>query len=182
MVVAIIASMVSEASDADGGRPERPSKTQVKAQMHALQELGEALLALPADRLAALELPERLRDALAHLRTIRSHEARRRQVQYVGKLMRSVDAAPIEAALERMRSGSRAEVALMHACEHWRDRLLDDDAALTAFAAEFPAAEIQPLRAAIRAARAERQAQRPPRHSRALYQMLRTQLSAPGPA
>ena len=173
--------MVSEASDIGDGRPERPSKTQVKARMHALQKLGEALLELPADRLAGLDLPERLRDALAHLRSIRSHEARRRQVQYIGKLMRTVDAAPLEAALERMRSGSRAEVALMHACEHWRDRLLDDDAALTAFAAEYPVAEIQPLRAAIRAARAEREAQRPPRHSRALYQMLHAQLSALGP-
>ena len=85
--------------------PEALSKTRRKATMHALQDLGEALVALDASRLAGLGLPERLVDAVTDARRIRAHEGRRRQMQYIGKLMRDIDPVPIREALERFASG-----------------------------------------------------------------------------
>jgi ribosome-associated protein len=82
-----------------------PSKTRRKHTMHALQGLGEALVALDPRRLSALELPEQLTDAILQARGIRAHEGRRRQMQYIGKLMRGVDPVPIQEALERWARG-----------------------------------------------------------------------------
>src|SRR5437868_13061695 len=96
------------------------SKTRRKATMHALQDLGEALVMLDAGRLAELGLPERLVDALAAARRIRAHEGRRRQMQYIGKLMRDIDAVPIREALERFASGEPSDKAQFAAAEAWR--------------------------------------------------------------
>jgi ribosome-associated protein len=158
---------------------ERPSKTRRKRDMTELQKLGERLLALSADQRARIDLPEALREALAQAARINSHEARRRQLQYVGRLMRGVDAEPIRHALDNATGASKAAVALMHRCEHLRDRLLDDDAALTAFLAEFPDIDAQPLRAMIRAARRERERALPPTHARELYRWLHELLQSP---
>ena len=99
----------------------RPSKTRLKHEMEALQELGETLVSLDAARLRSLELPERLVDAVVLARGITKHEARRRQMQYLGRLMRDVDPAPIRAALERWAAGAPSDHALFAAAEHWRD-------------------------------------------------------------
>ena len=85
-----------------------PSKSQRKKEVHALQDLGVELVALSDERLAALELPERLRDAVLEARHITAREARRRQLQYIGKLMRQVDAEPIRAALAALRAQPRS--------------------------------------------------------------------------
>jgi ribosome-associated protein len=151
---------------------DRPSKTERKRQMHALQTLGEQLVELSDDQFARLDLPDELREAVDFAHRVTSHEARRRHMQYLGKLMRRADADAIRAALERVTGESRAAVSLMHRAEAWRDRLLDDDEALTAFIAEHPDAEAQWLRSAIRAARRERQLQQPPKHTRELYRRL----------
>ena len=140
--------------------------------MHALQTLGEQLVELSHDQFARLDLPDELREAVDFAHRVTSHEARRRHMQYLGKLMRRADADAIRAALERVTGESRAAVSLMHRAEAWRDRLLDDDEALTAFIAEHPDAEAQWLRSAIRAARRERQLQQPPKHTRELYRRL----------
>ena len=131
----------SDLPTADEGEGGRPSKTRLKREMEALQALGETLVALDNARLAQLALPERLVDAITLARGITKHEARRRQMQYVGRLMRDVDPAPIRAALERWDSVPRAEKARFAALERWRERLLDDAASLDAFVAEHPAAD-----------------------------------------
>lgn len=151
---------------------ERPSKTQRKQEMTARQALGVRLVGLNPTQLAQLALPEPLREAIAAARGITAHEARRRQLQYVGKLMRQVEPEPIERALADLTGDSRAAVALLHRCERWRERLLADDAALTELLDEHPAADVQALRALIRAARREHDGGQPPRHSRALYRWL----------
>ncbi len=151
---------------------ERPSKTRRKQEMTALQELGESLLRLTADQLARIDLPDTLREALQEAARIKAHEGRRRQMQYIGKLMRQVDPEPIRRAIDNAQGTSRAAVALMHRCERLRDALLDDDAALTAFLADHPGTDPQPLRAMIRAARRERGQNAAPRHSRELYRWL----------
>lgn len=155
---------------------ERPSKTRRKKEMHELQGLGERLAELNRDQLARIELPEELREAIAFDHIVTSHEGRRRHRQYLGKLMRRVDADQIRTALERVTGESRASVALMHHAERWRDRLLDDDAALTEFLSTYPATDVQWLRAAIRAARHEHATQAAPRHARELYRWLHAHL------
>jgi ribosome-associated protein len=109
---------------------------------------------------------------------IASHEARRRQVQYIGRLMRDVDPEPIRAKLDEWRGQSRAATAAVHAAERWRDRLLADESALTAFAEQFPQNDLQRLRTLIRNARAEQAGGKPPRAYRDLFRELRGLLDA----
>jgi len=162
---------------------EGPSKSQRKRDSHALQELGERLVELSPARLAELALPEPLHEAIETARGIRSHEARRRQLQRVGKLMREVDPEPIRDALAVDGSRHRAEVARMHAAEHWRDRLIAEPEALAAFAASHPgAASAAPWAELVRLAHAERAAGQPPRRSRELYRALNAALAAPAAA
>ena len=155
-----------------------PSKSELKRQMHALQRLGARLVELNRDQFARLDLPEELREAVEFAHRVTAHEARRRHMQYLGKLMRRVDADVIRAALDRVTGESRTAVSLMHRAESWRNRLLDDDQALTAFVAEHTDADVQWLRSAIRAARRERELQQPPKHARELYRRLHQQLEA----
>ena len=152
---------------------DRPSKTRLKREMEALQDLGTTLVGLPPGRLAKLDLPERLVDAIGLARGITKHEARRRQMQYVGRLMRDVDPAPIRAALERWESVPRAEKARFASLERWRERLLDEAGAIEAFMAAHPAADRSVLERAIGAALAERSRGGPPHAFRALFRAIR---------
>jgi ribosome-associated protein len=149
------------------------SKTQRKKQVLALQDLGGELLALSEEQLARIELPERLRDAVMAARRITKFEAKRRQLQYIGKLMRGVEVEPIRAALDAMLAGSRRQIAAHKRIESWRERLLAGPGALNELLAEFPAADAQRLRALIHGALRERAESRPPRSYRELYQALR---------
>jgi ribosome-associated protein len=159
------------------GSSERPSKSQRKREVAALQSLGESLLKLPDSTLARIDMPDDLRQAIGEAARMRSHEARRRQLQYIGRLMRELDAEPLRAAIDNATGESKHAVALMHRCERLRDRLLDDDAALTDLVKILPQADLQQLRATIRAARRERDEGRPPRQARQLYRWLHEQLS-----
>jgi ribosome-associated protein len=155
---------------------EKPSKTQRKKQVTALQELGVELAKLREEQLAAIELPDRLRDAVLDARRISSFEGRRRQMQYIGKIMRTVDAAPIRAALDALQAGPRRETALHKRAEAWRERLLADEAALAEFASKHPRADSHQLQALLSAALRERETGQPPRVFRELYQTLRALL------
>lgn len=158
---------------------EPPSKSERKRQMHALQKLGETLVALDHARLTRLTLPEPLRAAILAAKKITAHEGRRRQLQYVGKLMRNsdVDAEAIARELDDVSGESRTAVALMHRCEKLRDALLQDDYALTAFVATYPQLDIQHLRAIIRSARREYASGAAPKHARELYRWLHRNLA-----
>lgn len=149
-----------------------PSKSQRKRDMHELQALGQRLTELSVERVARIDLPEPLAEAIAEFRRLRAHEARRRQLQLIGKLMRPLDATAVREAIDRVTGDSQAAVAAMHRAERLRERLLEDDAALTALIAEFPAADAQQLRQLVRAARRERDAARPPKSARELYRVL----------
>jgi ribosome-associated protein len=146
-----------------------------------LQELGEQVVELSDTRLAALDLPEGLRDAIREARRTRSHEGRRRQMQYIGKLMRGVDEAPLREAVAAAHLGSARDTLLLHQAEHWRDALLTDDEALTRWLHEHPECDTQQLRSLVRAAR--RQAALPPerrnpRSARELFQLIRPYLES----
>jgi ribosome-associated protein len=163
----------------------RPSKTQRKRDSHDLQALGEAVAALPAARLGALELPDTLREALHEWRRTRSHEGQRRQMQFIGKLMRGVDPAPLrEAVAESQLGGARQSLAL-HEAERWRHALITDDAALTPWVAQHPDTDVAHLRGLIRQARdtalpdeAPGAATRQSRACRTLFQYVKSQLQA----
>lgn len=152
---------------------DRPSKSQLKRDMTALQDLGRRLTELPADRLDRLGLPDRLRDAIADYRQITAHEGARRQMQFIGKLMRDVDPAPLKEALDAWSGDSKAEVAAMHLAERWRERLLAEPASLAEFADTHQVADMTRLRTLLRNAAREKAEGRPPRDYRELYRMLR---------
>src|SRR5204863_4317666 len=131
------------------------SKTKRKQEMTELQTLGAKLVALPDSQLAEIPMDDPLREALLEAKRIKSHEAKRRQMQYIGRLMREIDPAPLRERLEAI-TGHSAQAAAQHRrLEAWRERLLADDAALTAFAAEHPGADLQAVRTLIRNARKE---------------------------
>ena len=149
------------------------SKTKKKQQMQELQDLGEELAELSGDWLKKIDIPERLRDALQQAQRMNSHGAKRRQLQYVGKVMRDIDPEPIRAALATIRGESAAEVARMHRLERLRTRLMEDEKTLTDIANAFPGADLQHLRALRRSALKEQEGQKPPRSYRAIFQTLK---------
>lgn len=169
----------------------RPSKSERKRQMHDLQALGQSLLDLPAARAAALDLPDSLRDALAEYHRTRSFEGKRRQLQYIGKLMRHTDPEPIREAVAAYRLGSASETLALHEAERWREELLASDDAVTRWIAANPGTEPQRLRNLVRAARKDALAAAAgpagagPRHGRnyrELFQMVKATLAETGAA
>jgi ribosome-associated protein len=158
-------------------QPTDVSKTQRKNEMHALQAIGEELVALPGNRLANINLPDSLRDAILEARRINQRGARRRQLQYIGRLMRDVDADSIRKQLEEIRGGSAQEVAIMHRAERWRERLLSNDTAVSEFVNAFPGVDVQKLRTMLRNAKQEAAAEKPPKFYRALFREIRETMS-----
>jgi ribosome-associated protein len=149
------------------------SKTKRKQEMTALQTLGAKLVALPESQLAEMPMDEKLRDAVLAARRIRSHEGKRRQMQYIGKLMRNVDPEPLRERLDAIDGHSARAAAQHRRLEGWRERLLADDGALTAFAAEYPDADIQAIRTLIRNTRKEQKEAKPPRAYRELFRLIK---------
>jgi ribosome-associated protein len=158
--------------------PAEPSKTQRKAAMHALQDLGEALALLEPRRLAELaaevELPERLVDAIREARSITAWGGRKRQLQYIGKLMRDIDPEPIRRRLDAWAHGQSMDAARQHALERWRDRLLAEPEALDALASNHPQLDRPRFRALIAKARDERANGSPPHAYRELFRALKS--------
>lgn len=155
------------------GTPDQTSKSQRKRDMDALQDIGEELTQLNQQQLDSIELPESLRDAVLEARAMKRNEARRRQMQYVGKLMRQVDPAPIRVKLDGFLSVSAEHTAQLHHIERWRERLIDDPKSVSEFIAAYPEADSQQLRTLIRNVTEERTRGKPPKHFRALFQMIR---------
>jgi ribosome-associated protein len=151
----------------------RPSKTQRKKAVHELQDLGEALVELSDERLAQVEMPDFLRDAVVAARGITAHGARKRQFQYIGKLMRKVDAGPIRAKLDAWLAQSRGPMLTHQRAEEWRNRLLDEDGALADLRREYPRADTAYLQKLVDATARERETGHPPRAFRQLFQALR---------
>jgi ribosome-associated protein len=160
---------------------ELTSKTRKKKNMLALQELGVKLVELNEQQLASMQLPESLLDAVLEARRLTKHEARRRQMQYIGRLMRDIDAAPIYDRLEKWLGQGREHTAQLHTLERWRVELLAGDPALARFLQEYPGADSQKLRSLIRNARREQSAALPPKSYRELFRVLR-EMTAKEPA
>lgn len=154
----------------------RPSKTQRKKESHDLQDLGEALVALPDNRLDGLEMDESLRDAIAQYKRTKTFEGKRRQMQYIGKLMRRADPEPLREAVAAMQLGRAKDSLALHEAERWRAELIASDDALTRWMGEHPESDVQQLRSLIRAARKDAAAvpeQRSGRAFRELFKFIR---------
>ncbi|AMP13919.1 hypothetical protein CPter291_1648 [Collimonas pratensis] len=144
--------------------------------MTALQKLGEELIAESRDRVKRVPMPEDVRDAILECQQIKDHEGRRRQTQYVGKKMRTLEPheiAEIQKTLDSWRGLSKADTAAMHALERHRDRLLKDDGALTELLAHHPELDVQHVRTMIRNARKEQAENKPPKAYREIFQLLK---------
>lgn len=155
---------------------DRPSKSQLKREMTALQKLGEDLVAESRDRVKRVPMPEDVRDAILECQQIKDHEGRRRQMQFVGKKMRGLEEheiAIIQKTLDSWKGASKAETAAMHALERQRDKLLANDDTLTDLLAEHPDLDAQHLRTLIRNARKEQSASKPPKAYREIFQILK---------
>ncbi|MGG1944340.1 ribosome biogenesis factor YjgA [Trinickia sp. NRRL B-1857] len=155
---------------------DRPSKSQLKREMHALQVLGVDLVELPKDALKRMPMPENLADAVREARRITDHEGKRRQVQYIGRVMRTLtenEIAALRTALDTHRGVNKAETARLHWIEQTRERLIADDDAFTAFLREHPGVDAQEGRTLIRNARREAQQSKPPRYFRELFQWIK---------
>ena len=163
------------------------SRTDLKRESTELQKLGEDLLTLRAGLLERLNLPEKLAEAVAEAKRITNFEGKRRQMQFIGKLMRKQEDSTLDAiraVLEEQRSGSAADALALHQAETWRAQLITDENALDLWLKAYPATDTQQLRALIRQARKDAKPEKPgaaPRHGRAyreIFQLVRDQLSS----
>jgi ribosome-associated protein len=155
---------------------ERPSKSEAKRQSNELQKLGEQLVEAPRDRVKRVEMPEDVKEAILTCQTISNHEGRRRALQFVGKKMRTLDEAEIDAirrTIDSWKGASKAETAALHALERRREKLLADDKALTQLLEENPELDVQHLRTLIRNARKEQAENKPPKAYREIFQILK---------
>ena len=155
---------------------ERPSKSELKRQMDELQKLGAQLVAEPRDRVKRVPMPEDVKEAILMCQTITNHEGRRRQLQFVGKKMRTLtdeEVAVIQRTIDSWKGASKAETAALHALERRREKLLTDDKALTTLLEEHPELDVQQLRTLIRNARKEQAENKPPKAYREIYQILK---------
>jgi ribosome-associated protein len=155
---------------------ERPSKSEAKRESDALQKLGALLVEAPRDRVKRVPMPEDVLDAILMCQTITNHEGRRRQMQFVGKKMRTLDeeeVAIIQRAIDSWKGASKSETAALHALERRREKLLADDGALTVLLAEHPHLDVQHLRTLISNARKEQAESKPPKAYREIFQILK---------
>ena len=150
------------------------SKSQKKRDMLALQDLGESLVALSVDSIKKLDLPENLLIAVLDAKRIPTskHGGYKRQMQYIGRIMRNVDAAPIAEQLAAQAAPSKKQTALHHLAERWRTQLLEDQSAIGAFLNDFPDADRNAIEQHIVGAKEEKAKSKPPKHFRLLYQQL----------
>ena len=165
--------MSEEEDPSDETYAYRPSKSARKRDADALQSLGVELAELPEKELEALELPDKLATALRDLKRLPTHGARLRQRQYIGKLMRSIDAEPLRAKLEAHKLRHDVEIRRFQKVERWRDRLIGESGAVREFLEEFPDTDAATLRRLVAMAAAERAAERPPKSARELFAFLR---------
>lgn len=159
--------------DPDIDESPRPSKSAFKREAQSLQDLGELLIELPQNELDALALPDNLHDAVMLARRITAHGGLSRQKQYIGKLMRKVDAEPIRLAIEARQARDRASIRQFQQIERWRNRLVDEaGATLDEFLQQFPESDAKAVTRLVAQAKHEREQERPPKAARELFALV----------
>lgn len=156
-------------------KPDHESKSQRKKDMLALQKIGESLIKLPQEKLATMDLPDNLLTAIQHMKSLTSNEAKRRQLQYIGKMMRQIDVDSIKETLRRIELIHEGNTALFHRIEEWRTKLLvTGDDALNAFLVDYPAGDRQQLRQLIRNALQDKKNNKNTGAEKTLFKYLRS--------
>ena len=158
---------------------EPESRTKRKQHSEDMQDLGEALIELSIERLRKIQLPEHLYEAIREAKRLTANGAIRRQKQFIGKIMREIDPAPIQAKLDILQGNSGAQTAYLHQVERWRDRLIQEDMALAELIDDYPAIDVQAIRQMIRNARQEQAQQKPAKFYREIFQFLKETIPAP---
>lgn len=158
---------------------EAPSKSALKRQSTALQKIGKTLVDMPFDKVKRSPASPELLEAIRECQRIRSHEGHRRQLQYIGKLMRDEDGDALAQWIAGESLDQRLEVTRMHAAEAWRDRLMAEPSLLAEFIRHYPAALDADLHTLIRNARAEKERNKPPKSARELYRLIKGWVSGP---
>ena len=150
------------------------SKSQKKRDMLALQDIGVELVGLSSETINKLELPDNLRTAVVEAKRIpkSKYGGMKRQMQYIGRLMREIDPAPIVEQLNSLKAPNKKQTALHHLAERWRERLLVDESALNAFINEFPEADRALLGKHIQGSKDDKARNRPPKNCRLLYSQI----------
>ena len=167
--------------DNDDEAIEYVSKSQMKREMLALQDLGEKLVELSTDQLQQLQLPDDLKNAVLEAKHIKKRGAIRRQLQYIGRLMRDVDADEIQLQYDNVTQHSAKAVQQLHKIETWRERLLEEgDESIQALTEEFPNIDRHQLRQLIRSARQEKLQNKPPKSFRKIFQLLKSEYEQKG--
>lgn len=156
------------------------SKTRRKKQMTALQDLGKELVQLSPEQLARIDMPEELREAVLECKRFSKHEAVRRQMQYIGRVMRDLDAEPIAAQLAALKAPTARDTALFHLAEKWRTELLEDPAAAERFTRDYPGADMSRLRTLVETTRADRARGKGPKHFRELFHFVNAAIQQKG--
>ncbi len=157
-----------------GDPVEEKSKSQVKREMLALQSLGEQLVGLAPDQIGKIQMPQELREAVLFARTLKRNNSLRRQMQYIGALMRDIDPEPIQEALEDISRGRGLEAELFQQLEQWRNELVGgNDEPMEDILRRFPDAGVQRIRRLVLNARKEKEQDQPPKSSRTLFRYLR---------
>tara|TARA_R110001583_G_C5443640_1_gene390127 strand:+ start:88 stop:606 length:519 start_codon:yes stop_codon:yes gene_type:complete len=165
--------MSNRFDDIEQNEEEIKSKTQIKREAEALQKLGAKLIGQKQDFLDKLPLNDELRAALKEALRLKQNEAKRRHLQYIGKLMRDVDPELIQQAIDTLEAGTQAYTQYFHNLERWRDRLLADDNQINSFAEEYPETDRQHLRQLVRNSRKETELNKPPANARKLFKYIR---------
>ncbi len=173
-------TLYGDTPNGDGRQDAAPSKTALKRDAEDLRKLGVAISELPASRRKKVDMPDDLREAIEAYVRMTAHGAKKRQMQYVGKLLRGVDAEPLRQAIEDFAAGRAADARRLHDIERWRERMISDDDAVTEWMGLYPETDVQRLRSLIRAARRDRKEESPgsgmsttaTRSFRALFQFL----------
>ena len=166
-----------ELDDEDDDFYDRPSKSQIKRELQALQDLGKEMTGLPPETLNRIPLPEDVREAIDEYKKMRSFGAQRRQLQLIGKKMSTLDFEKVRTSIDLATGESKAAVAAHHKAERMRDRLIADDGYLTDFIEEFPDVDVQNIRRLIRGARKEAETNKPPKSARELYRFIHPMVS-----
>jgi ribosome-associated protein len=162
--------------ESDGGSKSDPvkSRSQIKREMIQLQKTGERLVTLSRDQIRVINMPDDLKDAVLAAKNIKTHGARKRQLQFIGSLMRKIDVEPIKSALYDIDRGRNIEISEFHKIEKWRDDLVKGiDAPLDEILERFPDADLHKLRNMTNTARKELNEGTPPKSSRALFRYIK---------
>lgn len=155
------------------------SKSQVKREMHALQALGERIVDMNEKQLASIPLSEEMLDAIYIARKMPPKEARRRQIQYIGRLMREGNHEEIQAAVDKMQNRSDQYIHRQHQVERYRDLLIEGDKpAFQQLVNSCPGIDVQHLRQLVRAAQKDKEENKPPANARKLFAFIRESLEA----